>query len=202
MAVQSPVLMPRDEAVGPAMSLDEWAQLPEDEPGELVDGHLSEEEMPRAIHELTVSWLIVLIGSWLKGRGGFVFPSELKLKVSERSGRKPDLSVVLPGSAAPAKQAVLLKTPPDTVVEIVTPTKRDERRDRIEKMTDYARAGIRFYWIVDPALGSFEVFELGEGQRYARALGATKGTVTPPGCDGLLIDLDELWTELDRLGPE
>ena len=183
------------------MSLDEWAHLPEDEPGELVDGHLSEEEMPEPIHELTVMWLGTLLTMWLKGRGGFVFASELKLKVSERSGRKPDLSVVLPGSATPRRRG-LLKSLPDIVVEIVTPTTRDERRDRIEKMTDYARAGIRFYWIVDPALGSFEVFELGEGQRYSRALAATKGIVTPPGCDGLLIDLDELWSELDRLVSE
>ena len=193
--------MPRAEVVGPAMSLDEWAQLPEDEPGELVDGHLAEEEMPDPIHELTVIWLGAVLMWCLKGRGGFVFGSELKLKVSERSGRKPDLSIVLPGSAAPRRRG-LLKTPPDIVVEVVTATSRDERRDRVDKMTDYALAGIRFYWIVDPALGSFEVFELAEGQRYARVLAATEGTVAAPGCEGLLIDLDALWSELDRLGPE
>jgi Uma2 family endonuclease len=201
MTVWTPVLMPRTEAVGPAMSLDEWAQLPEDEPGELVDGHLAEEEMPDPIHELAVTWLVVLLGSWLKGRGGFVFGSELKVKVTERGGRKPDLSVVLPGSTAPPRRR-LLQGPPDIAVEVVTATPRDERRDRVDKMTEYALAGIGFYWIVDPSLGSFEVFELGDLQRYVRVLAATKGTVAAPGCEGLLIDLDALWSELDRLGPE
>ena len=32
--------------------------LPEDEPGELVNGMLLEEEMPDAVHELAASWLI------------------------------------------------------------------------------------------------------------------------------------------------
>jgi Uma2 family endonuclease len=183
------------------MSLDEWARLSEDEAGELVDGHLAEEEMPDPIHELTVTWLVMVLGSWLKGRGGFVFGSELKLKVSDRGGRKPDLSVVLPGAAAPPRRGALL-VHPDIVVEVVTATPRDERRDRVDKMTDYALARFKFYWIVDPGLGSFEVFELGEGQRYARVLAATEGTVPVPGCDGLVINLDALWSELDRLGPE
>ena len=121
--------------------------------------------------------------------------------MTERGGRKPDLSVVLPGAAAPPRRG-LLKTPPDIVVEVVTATPRDERRDRVEKMTEYALASVRFYWIVDPGLGSFEIFELGQGQRYVRVVAATKGIVAAPGCEGLVIDLDALWSELDRLGPE
>ena len=70
MTVWTPVLMPRAEAVGRAMSLDEWARLPEDEPGELVDGHLAVEEMPDPIHELTVTWLVILLGYWLRARKG------------------------------------------------------------------------------------------------------------------------------------
>ena len=135
------------------MSLDEWARLPEDEPGEIVDGHLVEEEMPEPIHELAVSWLVFILRSWLKDRGGFVFGSELKVKVTEQGGRKPDISVVLPGSVAPPRRR-LLNAPPDIVVEVVTATPRDERRDRVEKMTEYALADVKFYWIVDPGLAA------------------------------------------------
>jgi hypothetical protein len=45
--------------------------------------------------------------------------------------------------------------------------------------------------IVDPALRSFEVFELAPDKRYVKALGAADGLLTDvPGCAGLTIDLD------------
>lgn len=39
------------------MNFEEWAAMPEDEPGELVDGRLEAEEVPDLVHELVVSWL-------------------------------------------------------------------------------------------------------------------------------------------------
>jgi hypothetical protein len=38
---------------------------------------------------------------------------------------------------------------------------------------------------------------------YVHVLGVTDGIVTEvPGCPGLSLDLDELWREIERLGPE
>ncbi len=192
---------PREpEVARQAMSVDEWADLPEDEPGELVDGYLAEEEMPGLLHEIVVSWLIRVLGSWAAPRGGLVFGSEAKFAVSARSGRKPDLTMYLPGHPAlPRRGAV--RIPPDVAIEIVTPTPRDVRRDRVEKVDDYAAFGIRYYWIVDPEQQTFEILELGADGRYVRAVGAIGGTVTTvPGCDGLTMDLDELWREGEKLG--
>ena len=48
------------QAHGPSvrrMSLLDWAALPEDEPGEWVDGYLVEEEAPEYVHELVITWL-------------------------------------------------------------------------------------------------------------------------------------------------
>jgi Uma2 family endonuclease len=69
-------------------------------------------------------------------------------------------------------------------------------------MDDYAAFGVRFYWLLDPALGALEIFELQEG-RYTRVLAAVEGTIdSVPGCAGLVLPLDELWTELRRLAVE
>ncbi len=147
-------------------------------------------------------WLGTSIKSWLGNKGGFVFGSEVKVVISERGGRKPDLSVYLPGRRPPPRRGAL-REPPDIAVEVISASPRDERRDRVEKMTEYASAGIRYYWLVDPALGSLEVFELDTSGRYTRALAATEGTVEPvPGCEGLVLDLDGLWAELARLAAE
>lgn len=186
--------------LGEPMTLEQWAALPEDEPGELVDGRLEEEEVPDLVHELVVSWLIQVLGNWL-GRGGFVFGSEAKYAVRPNRGRKPDVAVYLGPDGSRLPRNGIVRVPPDIAVEVVSPTPRDERRDRIEKMDEYAAFGVRFYWILDPLLQALEIFELSDG-RYARAARATEGRLeTVPGCAGLRINLDELWDDLSRLGP-
>lgn len=191
-----------ESAREPGMSLAEWAALPEDEGGELVDGRLVEEEVTDAVHEDAVSWLNALLRAWAVPLGGFVLGSEAKYAVRAERGRKPDLSMFLPKGAVPPRRG-LIRRAPDVMVEVVSPTPRDVRRDRIEKLDEYAAFGVRFYWILDPEMRTFEVFALGDQGRYARALGASGGRVDAiPGCEGLTMDLDALWAELDRLGPE
>ena len=175
--------------------------MDEDEPGELVDGRLEEEEVPGIGHEFVVIWLARVIGNWLGSRG-WIFGSDAKYAVRHDRGRKPDLAVYLSRQKQTLPREGVVRVPPDIVVEVVSPTPRDERRDRIEKMDEYAAFGVRFYWILDPMLQSLEIFELSDG-RYARAARATDGTMTSvPGCDGLSIDLDALWQELSELAPE
>ena len=176
-----------------------WAALPDDVPGELVDGHLEEEEMPTTVHELVVSWLLYKLMAWLLPKGGFAFGSEHKLGLSLRRGRKPDVSAYFPGQRKPAANASASRVPPSLVIEVITPTPRDARRDRVVKPDEYARFGVRLYWLVDPAMRTFEVFELGGDGRYVRAQSSSDGRLRPRGCRGLVLDLDELWRLIDSL---
>lgn len=187
---------------GQPMSLAAWAAMPEDEPGELVDGRLEEEEVSSYEHEIVVGWLIRMLGNWLAPRGGFVGGSEAKFAVQPTRGRKPDVSAYLPGSRKPPRQGVI-DVPPDIMVEVVSSTPKDGRRDRVDKLKEYAAFGVRWYWLVDPQLRSLEVLELGHDGRYVHAHDATEGLVeSVPGCQGLVLDLDALWGEIDRLDSE
>jgi Uma2 family endonuclease len=188
------------EAGTPEMTLAQWADMPEDEPGELVEGHLVEEEDVGALHDAIAAWFVWALKSWLVSRG-FVLVSDTRFGVSSRRGRKPDVSVYLEGRKPPAQG--LVTTPPDIMIEVISPRPKDARRDRVEKTNEYAEFGVRFYWIVDPALRSFEIFELGADGRYVKALGAASGVIEKvPGCKGLVIDLDALWDEASRLEGE
>ncbi len=190
------------EPAGVAITLEEWVALEEDEQGEVVDGRLEEEEVPDYVHEVLVSLLTRLLGNWVIPLGGLLGGSGGKFAVSNRRGRKPDLTVYLPGSALPPRRG-LISVPPDIAVEVVSPSPRDARRDRVEKVDDYARFGVRWYWIVDPELRSLEILELGGDGRYVHALGASSGVVElVPGCEGLTLDLDVLWAAVDRLPAE
>jgi len=181
------------------LSLDEWFALPEDEPGELVDGRLEEEEVPDYLHELLVAFLVQALRNWIAPQGGLVAGSEAKFAISSGKGRKPDLTVYLPGSRRPPARG-LIRVPPDIAVEIVSPTPRDGRRDRVEKLADYAAFRVRWYWLLDPQLRSLEVLELDPQGRYLHVLGASTGTLDRiPGCEGLTVDLDALWAAIDEL---
>ena len=180
-----------------SLTVEDWAALPEDTEGELVDGRLVEQEMPDAIHETIVMEFAIRLSAWAKPRDGRVYGSELKVKIRPGRGRKPDLSLFLAGRRPQPRGAV--STPPDAMIEVVSPTPRDGRRDRVEKVQDYAALGVKFYWIVDPDLRAIEILELGPDGRYVRALGASTGRIDVPGCEALQIDLDEIWSEIDRL---
>src|SRR5690606_12136014 len=75
------------------MSFEEWIALPEDEPGELVDGFLVEEEVPGYLHERVIAWLVQVLGTWGSPSGALVAGSGAKFRVTPRRGRMPDLTV-------------------------------------------------------------------------------------------------------------
>jgi Uma2 family endonuclease len=193
--------LPSREHARPAMTLEEWSRLPEDEDGELMDGRLVEEEMPDYVHEVIVGWLLRVLGAWVVPLGGLAGGSGAKFALRPGRGRKPDVTVFLPGRELPPRRG-LVRIPPDLAVEVVSATPRDRRRDRIEKVEEYAAFGVRWYWIVEPDAQSIEILELAPDGRYAHAFSAVDG-VHPevPGCPGLVLDLDALWSEVARLGP-
>ena len=97
--------------------------------------------------------------------------------------------------------AEVSRTPPVVVVEVevVSPSPRDVHRDRVEKLKEYAHFGVAFYWLLDPRTRLVELLELGADGRYTIALSASAGLVAAPGCEGLMLDLDDLWAEVDEL---
>lgn len=180
------------------MTLDEWADLPEDEEGELVDGWLVEEEVPDYLHEAIVGWLLRRLVAWVEARGGIAGGSDAKFAVASDRGRKPDITVFVPERMPPRRG--LVRVPPEIAVEIVSSRPRDRRRDRVEKSAEYAAFGIRWYWLVDPEPLRLEILRRDDAGDYATALVASSGVIRDvPGCPALVLDLDELAGYLARL---
>ncbi len=180
------------------MTLREWGELPDDVAGEWVDGVLEEEELTTEVHDGIAGLLFAVLFGYFRPRGGFVFLPDRKYAVSRGRGRKPDVSVFFPGRKGLTGRARLTPVPPDIAVEVITPTPRDQRRDRVDKRRDYARFGVRWYWLVDPSARTVEILELGP-KGYTHVADGDSGRLRVPGCRGLVIDLDDLWREAERL---
>lgn len=175
-----------------------WAELPADSSGELVDGVIVEEELPDYLHELVVAWLVATLRSWAVPRGGVVGGSEAKFLLGPRLGRKPDVSVFVPPNLPPRRGPVTI--PPLLMIEVLSRAPSDVRRDRIQKTAEYEAFGVAHFWIVDPEAKTIEGYVLGDKGRYERAFSGSSGNVEAVGFEGLVLDLDGLWEEGQRLG--
>lgn len=182
------------------LTVEEWAALEEDADGELVDGQLVAAEEGTWMHDETTAWLVAALWSWLRAAGGRVATSDVRYRIAADRGRKPDLSVFLPGTPMPSRSSSLLRSPPTIAVEVLSPRPSDIRRDRIEKMQEYAQFGVTWYWLVDPNVRLIEIYRLRTDGTSVRVLGAAQGRISVPGCDGLELDLDDLWATVD--GPD
>ena len=69
------------------MTVDQWEELDEDDSRELVDGVLEEAEVTNFIHETVVRWLVVLLDTYFRPRGGFVVASGLRYVIRRDRGR-------------------------------------------------------------------------------------------------------------------
>ena len=179
------------------MTLEEWAELDEDDSRELVNGVLEDPEVTDRVHEVVVTALLVTLAPWFRERGGFAFASGLGYAVRKDTGRFADVACYLAGRRP---EHGIVRTPPDVIVEIVSPRPRDARRDRIDKLADYAAFGAKQYWIVDPHVRTFEIWRIDSKRRYVRFAAVASGKLRRiPRLPGLVVDVDALWREIERL---
>ncbi len=127
---------------------------------ELSEGELVMPLHPTHTHQLIVFELATRLRAFVEERDlGLVQIGPLPVRLWPGKIREPDiLFVAREHSDRIGEQAY---GPPDLVVEVLSPSTR--RTDRLEKPVEYAQAGVREYWIVDPYGRTVEVFTLREG---------------------------------------
>ena len=81
---------------------------------------------------------------------------------------------------------------PDLIFEFVSPSKKDRRRDYVQKRADYQRVGIREYVIIDRFDRKVTVLTLREG-RYAERVIPADGRYESPLLPGFALDLAGIW---------
>ncbi|MDO4285553.1 MAG: Uma2 family endonuclease [Eubacteriales bacterium] len=128
---------------------DYWA-LPDGRRAELIDGTLYDLASPSRIHQKAVSALNWIISDYIQHRGGpcevYPAPFLVNLNGDESCFVEPDLSVICDPDKLSDRGC---EGAPDWVIEIVSPSSR--RMDCQKKIALYGEAGVREYWIVDPA---------------------------------------------------
>ncbi|MGQ9532533.1 MAG: Uma2 family endonuclease [Desulfotomaculales bacterium] len=133
-----------------------------------------------AEHQRLVGFLFGLLQGYCQARRwGEVLTGPAAITILPDVVREPDL-FVLPPEEVPKAKGVPLEVRPALVIEVVSPATRTV--DLKEKPEDYAQAGIREYWAVDPDEGRVVVHRLLSGPEQAGGWtpGAAPATVPDP----------------------
>jgi Uma2 family endonuclease len=145
--------------------------LPSNRLLELNDGCLEVLPVPTYFHELIVEFLYDLLRSFVRERGlGKVMRAPLPVRLWAGQMREPDVLLLGPERLHQLAKSANRAQPDgaDLVMEVVSPGPQNRERDLDVKRSEYARAGIAEYWIVDPELRSITVLSL-DGQTYQAA---------------------------------
>lgn len=145
-------------------SVEAYLELPGNLLVEFTDGHIEVLPMPTLAHQSIVFYLARLLNAFVEANQlGRVFIAPLPMRLDPRTYREPD--VIFLSAERPERRAGDYPDGADLVMEVVSGGRADRRRDLVTKRAEYAAAGIREYWIVDPEKATITVLRL-EGDAY------------------------------------
>jgi Uma2 family endonuclease len=141
-------------------------------------------------HQQVALFLSALFQHFCEQRNaGTVLSAPVQMKVGE-AAREPDVMVLTPEHAYRIKPCCV-EGPADLVVEIVSPESRG--RGRGDKY--YEQAGVREYWLVDPARRLAEFYRLTGRGVYELVRSDERGRFESRVLPGLWIEVEWLWQE-------
>src|SRR5262249_40409525 len=122
---------------------------------ELSEGRLEFLPMPTTSHQ----WIALVLCECLKAfvwpKLGWVLPAPLRVRLWPGRFREPDVAFMFRENRERIGEQFWKGA--DLVMEVLSRSKRDRRRDLVIKRREYARAEIREYWLVDPKKGQITV---------------------------------------------
>lgn len=176
-----------------AVSYEDFLRAYDGVRAEWVDGKVVEMSPQTDRHLLIWGFLYKAISGFVaqKGIGGLVGQAGFQVRLSPKVAREPDVFYLAPENEHRFKRT-FVDGPVDLAVELISPDSRV--RDRRDKFVEYARNGVREYWIIDPDAETVEVFRLASGAYEPVPLG-NPPRVTSEVIPGLWIDPAWMWTD-------
>jgi Uma2 family endonuclease len=207
MAVHDPALSefapPDTEVVLPRRMTEEEfvAWCDEDTRAEWVDGEVVMMSPMSDPHSDVVGWLGSFLRIFVEQNDLGVVRGEMQTRLTDlRRRRVPDLWFVAKDRVGLIHRTHL-EGPPDLAVEIVSPD--SEARDWRDKYLEYEAAGVREYWVIDPASNHMEAYALGVEEAQAvepavkryRRLPEDHGVIASVVLPGFRLRVAWLWPE-------
>lgn len=157
---------------------------------EFSDGNLEVLPIPTQRHQMILAFLYRVFFAFLHPRGGLVLFAPLRLQVSPAAFREPDLLLLLRADDPRAQNRYWLGA--DLVLEVVS--EDDPERDTVDKVRDYAGAGIPEYWIVNPQDETITLLSLTDNAYTPLGVFRRGDQVTSALLEGFSMSVDEAFS--------
>lgn len=169
-------------------SEDYW-NLPEGERAELIDGRFYNMAPPSRIHQKISGQIYKIVSNYIDAHHGscevYAAPFAVNLDADDKNWVEPDISVICDPNKLTDRGCT---GAPDLIFEIVSPASR--KMDYSLKNTIYSEAGVREYWIVDPAKERVTVYHYEED--VAPVIYSFSQEISVGIYQGLTIRIDDL----------
>ena len=175
-----------------AMSYEDFLKAYDGVHAEWVNGEVVPMTPVSPRHQQVALFLSALFQHFCEQRNaGRVLSAPVQMKLGD-TAREPDVMVLTPEHADRIKPS-FVEGPADLVVEIISPESRG--RDRGDKYYEYEQAGVREYWLVDPARRQAEFYQLTGRGVYELVRSDERGRFESRVLPGLWIQVEWLWQE-------
>jgi Uma2 family endonuclease len=182
--------MRRMDAVKRRVSFADLQRMPDDgRRYELYDGELHVVPSPMPRHQRVAMRLLDVLFEYARRAGGEAFSAPLDIVVSEYDVVQPDLVYFGPSAAGRIDPDQAIRFLPDLAIEVLSPSTASIDRGRKRLLLE--RAGLREYWIVDPAASGVNVYVLEQG-RFADPV-RLDGVLVSPTVPQLSVNLPDLF---------
>jgi len=163
---------------------------------EIMDGELHLQPRPGTPHGLATSALGEELGPPFKrgrgGPGGWVILDEPELHLGPGPDKLvPDLAGWRRERMPEVPDAPAILLAPDWICEVLSPSTIGIDRGRKRRI--YAREGVAFLWLVDPAAQTLEAYRLVDGRWTEVATFEGNARVWAEPFDAIELDLETLW---------
>jgi Uma2 family endonuclease len=176
------------------VTYEEWLHMPEvtDAIEEVVNGEIRIMPAPAWKHHRIIERTCRAIesqvdtGTFSFAEGGF----DLIIRKAPLTCRIPDLAVF--DMTTLVEQDGHIHSAPQLLVEVLSPA--NTRREREEKLADYASPGVPEVWVISPEARTVEVLNWEDGYlRSAQIL--SHGTLTPKLFPNVTVDIASIWPD-------
>jgi Uma2 family endonuclease len=171
---------------------DDYRQLPEGAPYELIRGHLARSPSPSPRHQIVQANLFFALSQFDRAnQAGRVVSAPIDVQLADTSVVQPDLLYMRRDRLDHIGEQSI-EGAPDLVVEILSPA--TAHRDLTEKKRLYEEYDVREYWVVDPDSETVAVFGNTENGFEQAARIVERGTVESTVLEGFETGVADLFS--------